>query len=79
FQDRVWNRFERYEQNALVMAVSGTGLGLPIARQYVEMHGGRIWFESTPDTGTTFYIELPIHFGEQAQPDPIEKPITESK
>ncbi|MCL4248160.1 MAG: GAF domain-containing protein [Anaerolineae bacterium] len=79
FQDRVWNRFERYEQNALVMAVSGTGLGLPIARQYVEMHGGRIWFESTPDTGTTFYIELPIHFGEQGQPDSIEKPITESK
>ncbi|MCC6616632.1 MAG: GAF domain-containing protein [Anaerolineae bacterium] len=78
FQERVWNRFERYEQNALVMAVSGTGLGLPIARQYVEMHGGRIWFESVPNKGTTFYIELPIHFGGQGQPERIETQTTES-
>jgi signal transduction histidine kinase len=38
----------------------GTGLGLPIARQIVEMHGGRIWFETTPGQGTEFHFTLPL-------------------
>jgi two-component system clock-associated histidine kinase SasA len=38
----------------------GSGLGLPIARQIVEMHGGRIWFESAPGHGTEFHFTLPI-------------------
>lgn len=37
----------------------GSGLGLSIARSMVEAHGGRIWAESTPGEGSTFYMELP--------------------
>ena len=38
----------------------GAGLGLPIARQIVEMHGGRIWFDSTAGQGSEFHFTLPI-------------------
>jgi hypothetical protein len=39
---------------------SGTGLGLEIARMIAEMHGARIWFESSPGRGTEFHSTLPV-------------------
>ncbi len=37
------------------------GLGLPLTRQLAEKHGGRAWAESRADSGTTFYLRLPVH------------------
>ena len=39
---------------------SGVGLGLSLCRDYVQLLGGRIWFTCDPESGTTFFVELPL-------------------
>ena len=56
--------FEAFSQvdTTTTRKVGGTGLGLPISRRLVELHGGHLWAESTGTTGqgSTFIIELPL-------------------
>ncbi|MEZ4670120.1 MAG: GAF domain-containing protein [Anaerolineae bacterium] len=68
FKPRIWGRFERYEDHALVMDVPGTGLGLSIVRELVLMHNGDIWFESESGKGTTFFVALPLEQPEPSRP-----------
>jgi signal transduction histidine kinase len=58
-QEKVFERFFRAESAALTQA-GGAGLGLYITRSLVEMHGGRIWFESALGKGSTFHVTFPI-------------------
>ena len=57
-QTRIFEQFQQVD-NSNTRAKGGTGLGLAIAKQIVEMHGGRIWVESTLGKGSTFQMELP--------------------
>jgi signal transduction histidine kinase len=56
--EQLFTKFTRLENPRSVEA-GGTGLGLFIARNWVEANGGRIWAESEPGTGSTFFFTLP--------------------
>jgi PAS domain S-box-containing protein len=59
FDEQLFARYQ-WSANNPTTKVMGTGLGLPMARQIVEMHGGRIWFESTPGAGSEFHFSVPV-------------------
>lgn len=56
--------FQEFTQvdSSTTRKTGGTGLGLPISRRLVEMHGGRLWADSTgiPGEGSVFFVELPL-------------------
>ncbi|MBI3971747.1 MAG: HAMP domain-containing histidine kinase, partial [Chloroflexi bacterium] len=61
---RIFERFYRVQGSPAAAGqrrapASGSGLGLAIARAFVELHGGRLWVESTPGQGATFRLTVP--------------------
>jgi len=60
--------FEEFQQLHLAEGYGwkGTGLGLAISKHIIELHGGRIWAESAPGTGTVFHLTLPLPTGTAA-------------
>jgi signal transduction histidine kinase len=63
-RERIFEEFQQVDSSS-TRRKGGTGLGLAIARRIVELHGGRIWVESTLGQGTTFYFTLPLRVGER--------------
>ncbi|NLE52750.1 MAG: HAMP domain-containing protein [Chloroflexi bacterium] len=57
-QDIIFQVFR--QAKAGVRKAEGTGLGLPISRRLAEAHGGRLWVNSVPGEGASFYIALPV-------------------
>jgi signal transduction histidine kinase len=65
-QERIFEKFQQVG-DTLTDKPRGTGLGLPICRDIVEHHQGRMWVESTPGLGSTFTVSLPPESEELAR------------
>ena len=59
-QPKIFEEFRQVGSDS-THKTEGTGLGLTLAKKFVELHGGRIWVESELGKGSTFTFTLPIH------------------
>jgi len=58
-QGKIFEEFQQVDSSS-TRSKGGTGLGLSIAKRIIEMHGGRIWVESSLGKGSTFAFILPV-------------------
>jgi signal transduction histidine kinase len=63
-QEKIFEEFQQVDSSSTKQK-GGTGLGLSIAKRIIEMHGGRIWVESSLGKGSTFWFTLPVRVDRQ--------------
>jgi signal transduction histidine kinase/DNA-binding response OmpR family regulator len=71
--EAIFREFEQVD-GSITRAYGGTGLGLVIAQQLIELHGGKIWVDSELGKGSTFYFTLPTAPAD-LKPEPRQNPI----
>ncbi len=67
--DQLERVFDKFVQSSETRSGDGTGLGLPITREIIQLHQGKVWAESPPqgkESGTAFIIRIPCH------PEPVD-------
>ncbi len=65
YEEKVFNLFHRLNKNS---HYDGTGIGLTICKNIVDKYDGKIWLESEPGQGTTFFIYLPVKTNKHNEP-----------
>jgi len=77
-KDEQINLFEKFSQASSIQQAElrGTGLGLTIAKEIVELHGGVMSVESEEGRGSCFFFDLPLH---QAETEVVEKDKEDQK
>jgi signal transduction histidine kinase/CRP-like cAMP-binding protein len=66
-QEKIFEQFQQVDSSS-TQKKGGTGLGLSVAKHIIEMHGGRIWVESSPGKGSTFWFTVPVRVERQRGP-----------
>ena len=66
-QSKLFQEFQQAD-NSITRKKGGTGLGLAISKRIIEMHGGRIWINSTIGQGSTFSFTVPVRVERQVEP-----------
>ena len=75
FQKKLFKPFSQEDDRGARTQYKGTGLGMAIAKEYVEMMGGSIAVESQKGVGTTFTVEIPLELTEQGIHQKQEEPV----
>jgi signal transduction histidine kinase len=75
---RIFEEFQQADE-AFTLRKPGAGLGLPISRKFVELHGGELWVDSEVGRGSTFCFTLPITPPPVVEEQSLSDPATENE